>query len=71
MPQKQGAARSAAEQRAKFEETARALGCDEDEAAFDEKLKKLVPPKTAPTDDPGPAPGLSASGRASPPKRRG
>lgn len=30
----------------RFIETARALGCDEDEAAFDEKLRKLVPPKT-------------------------
>ena len=36
-----------------FLETARALGCDEDEAAFDEKLKavtrpqsKVLPPET-------------------------
>jgi hypothetical protein len=30
------------DQRAKFEETAKKLGCDEDEAAFDEKLKKVA-----------------------------
>ena len=29
----------------RFKETARALGCDEDEAAFDEKLKALAKPK--------------------------
>jgi len=29
----------------RFIETARALGCDEDEAAFDEKLKAVVGPK--------------------------
>jgi hypothetical protein len=28
------------EQHARFIETARALGCDEDEAAFDEKLRR-------------------------------
>ena len=32
-------------QHARFLETARALGCDEDEAAFDEKLKAVVGPK--------------------------
>ena len=32
-------------QHARFIETARALGCDEDEAAFDEKLKAVVGPK--------------------------
>ena len=32
-------------QHAHFLETARALGCDEDEAAFDEKLKAVVGPK--------------------------
>jgi hypothetical protein len=37
-----------AKQHAKFVETARALGCDEDEAAFDENLKKLVPPRPKP-----------------------
>ncbi len=49
--------RSSAEQHRAFVETARALGCDEDEAAFDEKLKKLVPPKTKP------APGAAVAGR--------
>ena len=34
-----------ADQYARFLETARALGCDEDEAAFDEKLKAVVGPK--------------------------
>ena len=29
-------------QHARFVETARALGCDEDEAAFDEKLNAVV-----------------------------
>ena len=29
----------------RFLETARALGCDADEAAFDEKLKAVVGPK--------------------------
>ena len=29
----------------RFKETARALGCDEDEAAFDEKLKAIARPK--------------------------
>ena len=33
-------------QHERFIETARSLGCDEDEAAFDKKLRKLVPPKT-------------------------
>ena len=32
-------------QHARFLETARALGCDEDEAAFDEKLKGIAKPK--------------------------
>ena len=35
------------QQHARFLETARALGCDEDEAAFDEKLKAVVGPKPA------------------------
>lgn len=30
----------------RFIETARALGCDEDPAAFDEKLKAVVGPKS-------------------------
>lgn len=36
------------DQRQRFIETARELGCDEDEAAFDEKLKRIatVKPKT-------------------------
>ncbi len=33
---------SVSEQHARFIETARALGCDEDEAAFDEKLKAIA-----------------------------
>jgi hypothetical protein len=32
----------------RFIETARQLGCDEDEAAFDEKLKKIARPKPKP-----------------------
>ena len=28
-------------QRAKFEEAARQLGCDEDEAAFEERLRRI------------------------------
>jgi len=35
----------AIDQHARFLETARALGCDEDEAAFDEKLQAVVGPK--------------------------
>jgi len=34
--------RSAIDQHDRFVETARALGCDENEAAFDEKLKVIV-----------------------------
>ena len=34
----------ATDQHARFLETARALGCDEDEAAFDEKLKGIAKP---------------------------
>ena len=36
---------SPSDQHARFLETARALGCDEDEAAFDEKLKGIARPK--------------------------
>lgn len=36
---------ASAEQLERFKETARALGCDEDEAAFDEKLKAIARPK--------------------------
>jgi hypothetical protein len=32
-------------QRQRFIETARELGCDEDEAAFDEKLKRIATAK--------------------------
>jgi hypothetical protein len=35
----------------KFRELARALECDEDEAAFDERLKKLAKAPTAPQTD--------------------
>jgi hypothetical protein len=31
----------------KFKEVARQLECDEDEAAFEEKLKKIAPPPKA------------------------
>lgn len=34
--------KSTEDQHARFLETARALGCDEDEAAFDEKLRGIV-----------------------------
>ena len=36
------------DQRVRFIETARALGCDEDEAAFDEKLRQIVKHKPEP-----------------------
>jgi hypothetical protein len=35
-------------QRERFIETARELGCDEDEAAFDEKLKRIATAKPNP-----------------------
>ena len=38
-------------QHERFIETARKLGCDEDEAAFDEKLKVVVKPKLAAEPD--------------------
>ena len=37
----------------RFKETARALGCDEDEAAFDERLKAIARQK--PKGEPAPA----------------
>ena len=40
-------------QHSRFLETARALECDEDEAAFDEKLKAAVEPKALPSKDQG------------------
>jgi hypothetical protein len=46
--------RAKAEQHKKFVETARALGCDEDEAAFNEKLKAIARHK--PKDEPKPTP---------------
>jgi hypothetical protein len=33
---------------ARFVETARKLGCDESEEAFEQAFKKIVPPKVAP-----------------------
>lgn len=36
------------EQSKRFIETARALECDEDEAAFDEKLKRIATAKSKP-----------------------
>ena len=46
-----------AEQHARFLETARALGCDEDEAAFDEKLRGIArqEPKAEPPAKPSAA----------------
>ena len=42
-------------QRQKFIDKARELGCDEDEAAFERKLKRIakaeVPPKRKPSPD--------------------
>jgi hypothetical protein len=35
-------------QHERFVETARELGCDEDEAAFDEKLKRIAMAKSKP-----------------------
>jgi hypothetical protein len=42
MSQKPKASRDDPEQSKRFIETARELGCDEDEAAFDEKLKRIA-----------------------------
>lgn len=39
---------SQAEQQERFRQTARDLGCDEDEKAFDEKLKKIATQKPKP-----------------------
>jgi len=36
----------------RFKEAARALGCDEDEAAFDEKLKVIASHKSKPSPPP-------------------
>lgn len=37
-------------QRQKFIEKARELGCDEDEAAFERTLKRIVPRKSKPKE---------------------
>jgi len=37
----------------RFKETARQLGCDEDEAAFDEKLRQIARAKPKPADKAG------------------
>lgn len=42
MTEKKSAPKSQGE---RFIETARALGCDEDEAAFERVFEKIVPPK--------------------------
>lgn len=44
MPEK----KQARDQHARFLETARALGCDEDEAAFDEKLRGIASQTSSP-----------------------
>lgn len=45
-----------ADQSRRFVETARELGCDEDEAAFDEKLKRIATAKPKPRDKKVPKP---------------
>ena len=40
-------------QHARFLETARALGCDEGEKAFDEKLRTITKPLPVKNGDPG------------------
>ena len=58
MPRKPSAACSSPSQRAKFEEAARQLGCEEDEAAFNEALRRVARlgprpmPKKAPKSQP-------------------
>ena len=55
-----GKAAGSPDQHARFLGTALALGCDEDEAAFDEKLRAIAKPK--PEGGPAPKPGkLSGS----------
>lgn len=44
---------SVLDQHARFLETARTLGCDEDETAFDEKLKTIVHPSLPKGGNPG------------------
>jgi len=43
-----------AAQHARFVETARELGCDESEEAFDEKLKAIAKPNPNPNPNPKP-----------------
>ena len=38
------------DQAERFKETARALGCDEDEETFEGAFKRIVPPKTKTKD---------------------
>ena len=52
--------RSLADQHRAFVEAARALGCDEDEPAFDEKLKAIA--RQQPKDEPKPS--KAAHGKA-------
>jgi hypothetical protein len=49
MPKKSRDVISANDQHRRFVETARELGCDEDEAAFDEKLKRIATAKPEPS----------------------
>ena len=35
----------------KFKDAARKLGCDEDEARWEERLRKVAKPRTAPNTD--------------------
>ena len=51
MPKETIKERQANSQYARFLETARALGCDEDEAAFDKKLKGIAKQKPKANDD--------------------
>lgn len=53
-------------QHACFLETARALGCDEDEAVFDEKLKAVVKPSLLKSGNPGANGTDSGNGRRKP-----
>jgi hypothetical protein len=62
MPRKTEPPLDAVTQRQRFVETARALGCDEDEAAFGEKLKKLVPPRPKPGTETGATKGETEDG---------
>ena len=48
MPEK----KQVSDQHARFLETARSLGCDEDEAAFDEKLRTVVKPSLLESNKP-------------------